>query len=245
MAHPGAAHSAPYPMPMQGPAAPSYSAPSYHQAAIPSTIASTAGAMTAPTGYGYSPPALTPSPSRAPLVIGGFLAVLGLAGAAVAFVILRSDDESVTASTSPDGVAPGSGAQKTQDSSLSGQPTTKAEPATPKVERIKPAGPVAAKPTSAATPAPSGTNLPPGAPCANASQCASSFCVDRVCCDSACNSKCMACSAAKKDAGGNGYCGFISGGGDPDRECGSGKRCDGMGGCMTMTPAQAKALGAP
>jgi hypothetical protein len=42
-----------------------------------------------------------------------------------------------------------------------------------------------------------------GSPCADASECASGFCVDGVCCDRACDGQCEACDLAKKGACGN------------------------------------------
>lgn len=58
-----------------------------------------------------------------------------------------------------------------------------------------------------------------GAACSGASQCTSGFCVDGVCCSSACTGTCSACSAAKKGSGSNGTCGNIQANTDPDAEC--------------------------
>ena len=49
----------------------------------------------------------------------------------------------------------------------------------------------------------------------------------------------MACTPQKKFSGGGpGACGYIAGGEDPNHECGPGKKCDGLGACMTMTTEQ-------
>ncbi|WP_197041404.1 MopE-related protein [Chondromyces apiculatus] len=58
-----------------------------------------------------------------------------------------------------------------------------------------------------------------GVSCANSGECASNFCVDGVCCESACPGLCQACSMAKKGGGANGICGPIATGSDPDSEC--------------------------
>ncbi len=80
-----------------------------------------------------------------------------------------------------------------------------------------------------------------GAPCAYGGACASGFCVDGVCCDTACTRACEACTASKKGFGGDGACGPIANGSDPDQECAaqscsSGvvakpRVCDGNGAC--------------
>jgi len=89
-------------------------------------------------------------------------------------------------------------------------------------------------------PPPDATNLANGLRCARAAQCGSGFCVDGVCCDSACSSRCMACTGQKTGTGAlPGSCGFITGGLDPDEECkGPLNRCDGDGGCVTLTREQ-------
>jgi len=56
-----------------------------------------------------------------------------------------------------------------------------------------------------------------GQPCGTG--CASGFCVDTVCCATACSGVCVACSAAKKGGGTNGTCGNVAAGTDPDSEC--------------------------
>ncbi|HRI69678.1 MAG TPA: hypothetical protein PK156_35860, partial [Polyangium sp.] len=65
--------------------------------------------------------------------------------------------------------------------------------------------------------------------CTQPSDCPSGFCVDGVCCNSACTGLCRACSAAKKRNGSDGTCGYISNGLDPDNECAG--TCTGFGGC--------------
>jgi len=79
-----------------------------------------------------------------------------------------------------------------------------------------------------------------GAPCGAPNQCSSNFCVDGVCCDSACNGLCSACSIAKKGSGSDGVCGNVGPGTDPDNECaqqaqstcGTTGVCDGAGACQ-------------
>jgi hypothetical protein len=77
-----------------------------------------------------------------------------------------------------------------------------------------------------------------GNPCSANSQCPSNFCVDGVCCESACNGACSACSNAKTGQA-DGLCRPISAGTDPDDECpasgastcGMDGVCDGAGAC--------------
>jgi hypothetical protein len=69
-----------------------------------------------------------------------------------------------------------------------------------------------------------------GNPCAVAAECQSGFCVDGVCCSSACNAECQACTAAKKGNGSNGSCGPIATATDPDNECPNALVCA-PGGC--------------
>ncbi len=79
-----------------------------------------------------------------------------------------------------------------------------------------------------------------GAACTSQAQCNSGLtCVDGVCCTTDCTGTCMACSAAKKGSGVDGYCGPIAANSDPDSECGNtpasgcgtNGMCDGAGKC--------------
>ena len=79
-----------------------------------------------------------------------------------------------------------------------------------------------------------------GSTCAAAGDCASTFCVDTVCCDKACNGKCEACTAAIKGAGADGTCGPVKAGTDPDpapagKDCVAPLQCNGMGACKSPT----------
>ncbi len=67
--------------------------------------------------------------------------------------------------------------------------------------------------------------------CSTDTDCGSGFCVDEVCCDSACTGTCEACTAAKKSSGIDGECGPIKFDSDPDNECVIGSACDGQGTC--------------
>jgi hypothetical protein len=88
-----------------------------------------------------------------------------------------------------------------------------------------------------------GTLLSNGDGCTSASECKSSFCVDGVCCDTACQGGCQACVAAKS-AGVDGQCRAVPVGNDPDDECaadtgnvcGRTGACSGMNGCA-MAPS--------
>ena len=78
-----------------------------------------------------------------------------------------------------------------------------------------------------------------GKECDVASDCLSGFCVDGVCCSTACTGACQACSSAKKGGGTNGTCGAIANNTDPDSECaddgaascGNNGVCNGSGAC--------------
>jgi len=72
-----------------------------------------------------------------------------------------------------------------------------------------------------------GCNLPRGAVCANDEQCASTFCVDKVCCADACAGKCRSCNQPGNDGVCLGYPAMT----DPERECASGTTCNGAGVC--------------
>jgi hypothetical protein len=66
-----------------------------------------------------------------------------------------------------------------------------------------------------------------GIACQLDTQCFSSYCVDGVCCNSACNETCRACSGQNN----NGVCTPIAVGADPDNECANGA-CNGAGACI-------------
>jgi hypothetical protein len=79
-----------------------------------------------------------------------------------------------------------------------------------------------------------------GTACTSGTECTSGFCVDGVCCSTACTGVCAACSAAKRGEGTDGSCGDIVLGLDPDNECasmapstcGTTGVCDGAGACQ-------------
>ena len=58
----------------------------------------------------------------------------------------------------------------------------------------------------------------PGDLCMASVQCSSSFCVEGVCCDSACATACVSC-LAKNSGGKDGSCAAVTLGADPDNEC--------------------------
>jgi hypothetical protein len=70
-----------------------------------------------------------------------------------------------------------------------------------------------------------------GESCDNTTQCQSGYCVDGVCCNSACNGRCARCDIA----GHVGQCESIPANTDPDNECGGSDVCDGAGGCTANT----------
>ena len=69
--------------------------------------------------------------------------------------------------------------------------------------------------------------------CAAANQCQSGSCADGVCCNTACNASCQACSIA---AGGvvNGTCSPVPANQDPAGDCGANGSCDGAGTCKKV-----------
>lgn len=87
---------------------------------------------------------------------------------------------------------------------------------------------------SSATPDAAAT-LGIGATCTQANQCARGFCVDGVCCETACTSMCTTCN----QTGNAGYCSPVLAGQDPKGSCtqdlastcGRDGTCDGSGGC--------------
>jgi hypothetical protein len=76
--------------------------------------------------------------------------------------------------------------------------------------------------------------------CAVNNDCQAGFCVDGVCCNTACTGVCQACTAVKKGSGVDGVCGNIAAGTDPDNECpvqmqntcGTTGQCSGVGTCV-------------
>jgi hypothetical protein len=78
-----------------------------------------------------------------------------------------------------------------------------------------------------------------GNACSSNHECGSGFCVESVCCDTACNGVCQACTAANKASGPDGSCGLAKPGTDAHGDCDdegaiSCKRngsCDGAGAC--------------
>lgn len=60
--------------------------------------------------------------------------------------------------------------------------------------------------------------LADGAACTLGTECASTHCVDGVCCASACTGLCLACSALRTGAA-DGVCAAVAAGTDPDTEC--------------------------
>ncbi|HET6285045.1 MAG TPA: PA14 domain-containing protein [Polyangia bacterium] len=79
------------------------------------------------------------------------------------------------------------------------------------------------------------TRPPLGQPCQMAAECATNFCVDGVCCDTACNGPCESCGAV----GNEGVCRLLEAGTDPKdacpddgaMTCGRDGMCDGAGAC--------------
>ncbi|MBX3184036.1 MAG: hypothetical protein KIT72_00815 [Polyangiaceae bacterium] len=87
--------------------------------------------------------------------------------------------------------------------------------------------------------------LAQGLGCHNSDECESGHCVDGVCCDTACDGPCVACSAERVGGGVDGTCAPITAGADPDSECldqgsascGTSGACDGHGACQLYPAA--------
>lgn len=77
-----------------------------------------------------------------------------------------------------------------------------------------------------------------GSPCGDAAECASTQCVDGVCCDSTCEGACVACNLD----GFEGVCSPHAPATDPESECGMGV-CDGVGECATGGHAWSQRFG--
>jgi hypothetical protein len=83
------------------------------------------------------------------------------------------------------------------------------------------------------------TKLANGASCTDATACQSGYCVDKVCCDTSCASRCYVCDVANR----RGTCLPVPAGEDPDNECdqeaaatcGRDGTCDGKGECRRYT----------
>jgi serine/threonine-protein kinase len=247
---PRAALAAPDKAPVLNTAPSVNTAPSINTAPAPLGISQ--GAVASISAPLVSPVEAPRPASKLPLLLGGLLALGGVGAIAFAAGMARSPERDAATPSSP-GKATATVAAEQPRPSAAGvpAPVSAALPALPATPGARPTAAAViatpqAKSPAVAAPAVTGTNLSVGAGCSAASQCQSGFCVDAVCCDSACTDRCMACTAAKKHSGGGpGYCGFISGGEDPDRECGAGKKCDGMGTCIAMSKEQIKALTGP
>ncbi len=78
-----------------------------------------------------------------------------------------------------------------------------------------------------------------GVACTAGNECREGFCVEGVCCNSACDGTCQSCTAAGKGAGADGACGLAAAGADPQGQCqdqgptscGRDGQCDGQGEC--------------
>jgi hypothetical protein len=79
---------------------------------------------------------------------------------------------------------------------------------------------------------------PPGTPCSSAGTCDSGFCVDGVCCTTACTERCYACDAASNTGVASGSCGAIDLGFDPADECAGALTCSGAGRCAVAPEFQ-------
>jgi len=80
---------------------------------------------------------------------------------------------------------------------------------------------------------------PNGAVCGANSECASTFCIDGVCCNNVCNTICKACNIA----GSVGTCSNTANGQDPANECPGVTNCNGAGACALLANGTACAIG--
>ncbi|HEY5090488.1 MAG TPA: hypothetical protein VIK30_11000, partial [Polyangia bacterium] len=80
---------------------------------------------------------------------------------------------------------------------------------------------------------------PVGTLCGAGVECASSYCVDGVCCSTACIGACRSCNQPSS----NGICTGYAAGTDREIECTGGKTCDGNGACGAPTASGAKTDG--
>ena len=81
-----------------------------------------------------------------------------------------------------------------------------------------------------------------GRPCTKGNECGSSFCVDGICCESACTDKCMSCAASINGVA-NGACLGTKAGLDPRSDCAGGVACNGHGACAYADSGQPCARG--
>jgi MYXO-CTERM domain-containing protein len=84
------------------------------------------------------------------------------------------------------------------------------------------------------------SGLATGQACEEASDCSSGYCVEGVCCNSACDNLCSSCLAARKASGADGACGWVRSQTNPRTanceatlamSCGTTGLCDGAGSC--------------
>lgn len=75
---------------------------------------------------------------------------------------------------------------------------------------------------------------PNGFNCTGNEECLSGYCVDDVCCNSACNSTCESC-LSNHTGQLNGECSFIIADTDPNEECSETHVCNGTGQCTTCS----------
>lgn len=84
-----------------------------------------------------------------------------------------------------------------------------------------------------------GSDCPPcrqGDACVSGADCLSNFCVDGVCCESACTDRCRACVEDRTNEA-DGTCAFIVSGTDPDNECSGGYDCR-LGDCESCNDGE-------